>query len=122
MSKQAENPWEELLREREVLLAEMASLGGLIRASLFERFTTCTRPQCHCHKPRGKRHGPRTYLAVTRAKHQCQHYVPVKQTNAAKQGLRQYHRLLEIVDRITEINLTLMREGKLDDLESGKPP
>ena len=100
-------------RERDALLDELTGLRLLLRGSFFERFSTCSRPACACH--RGERHGPRAYVAVTAARVQRQHYVPKGQVAAVQGGVRQYRRLLEIVDRVTAINLALMRGGALDD-------
>lgn len=99
-------------REREKLLREMSSLIFLIRGSYFERFSTCSRPNCRCHQ--GQRHGPRSYVAVTEGKRQRQHYVPKGQQAAVKLGVDQYHRLLELMSRVTMINLELMRLNALD--------
>lgn len=104
-----------LHRRRQKLLREAASLWLLIRGSSFERFSTCSRPQCVCHK--GQRHGPRTYVVVTEQKAQKQHYVPREQVKAVKKGIRQYRRLLEIVWEVTRINLELMRRSALNKRE-----
>ena len=104
-----------LRRERTRLLRELSSLSGLLRGSLFERFSTCSRPTCRCHE--GQPHGPRTYVAVTCGKRQRQHYVPQSQRGAAREGVRQFHRLRAIVDRVTAINLLLMRGCGLDEPE-----
>ena len=106
-----------LLRERRKLARELAALPLLVRGSLFERFSTCSRPKCACH--RGLRHGPRTYVAVTQEKKQRQHYVPKQQVDAVEEGVQQYHRLLAILDRITAINLQLMRMGVLHEHTTG---
>jgi hypothetical protein len=102
-----------LQKRRRKLLGEAASLWLLICGSSFERFSTCSRPQCGCHK--GQRHGPRTYVAVTVQKVQKQHYVPKEQVEAVEKGIRQYHRLLEIVLDVTRINLELMRRNALKE-------
>ena len=106
-----------LRRERRRLLEELPTLARLLRASYFERFSTCSRPSCPCH--RGQRHGPRGYVAVTTARTQRQHYVPQHQQLAVGEGIRQYHRLVSIVDRVTAINLELMRGGVLDEPDPG---
>jgi hypothetical protein len=54
---------------------------------------------------------------VTSEKRQRQHYVPQNQRVAAREGVRQFHRLLAIVDRVTAINLVLLRGGALDEPE-----
>ena len=102
-----------LRRERRRLLAELASLSQVIRGSFVERFSTCSRPTCACHA--GRRHGPRFYVAVTQRRAQRQHYVAKRQVEAVRRGIAQYHRLLDILDRLTAINLQFMRGGMLDE-------
>jgi len=102
-----------LRQKRQKLLKELSSLSLLIRGSYFERFSTCSRPDCACHK--GNLHGPRSYVSVTQGKKQKQHYVPKQQVLTVQKGVQQYHRFWEILDRITKINLELMRGGKLDE-------
>jgi hypothetical protein len=100
-------------RERQRLLNELTRLTTLIRGSFFERFSTCSRPTCKCHE--GERHGPRGYVTVKEGQGQRQFYVPQSQTDAVRHGIQQYHRLLEIVDRISAINLELMQGGTLNE-------
>ena len=102
-----------LQQRRQKLLGKAASLWLLICGSCFERFSTCSRPQCTCHK--GQRHGPRTYVVVREQKTQKQHYVPREQVKTVEKGIRQYHRLLEIVSEVTRINLELMRRSALNE-------
>lgn len=103
-------------RERQRLLSELSSLTKLIRGSFFERFSTCARPACGCH--RGERHGPRGYVTVKEGQRQRQYYVPQSQTEAVRHGIQQYHRLMEIVDRVSTINLERMQGGTLNDPDS----
>jgi hypothetical protein len=42
--------------------------------------------------------------------HQRQKYVPQAQVRAALKGIEQYHRLQEIVEEITRINLALIKQ------------
>ena len=103
-------------RERQRLLSELSDLTKLIRGSFFERFSTCARPTCGCH--RGERHGPRGYVTVKEGRRQRQYYVPQNQTEAVRHGIQQYHRLMEIVDRISAINLERMQGGTLNEPDS----
>ena len=97
----------ELLDERGRLLAELGSLSHMLHGSWVERFSVCSRPGCRCHS--GNRHGPRHYLVVREEGRQRQKYVPNSQVTAAQTGLAEYRRVREIVDRITQINLVLMK-------------
>ena len=93
---------------RDSLLAEMRSLSGMLHGSWLERYSTCSRPGCACH--RGERHGPRRYLVVNVGGRQRQKYIPNGKVPAALEGVAQHRRLLELVDRLTEINLILLKE------------
>ena len=97
-----------LLNERQRLLAEMAGLSGLLHGSWLERYSTCSRPGCACHQ--GCRHGPRRYLVVNEGGRQRQRYISAGLESVVHQGLAQYRRLQQIVARLTQINLALMRQ------------
>ena len=102
-----------LRAERGELLEELSRLSLLIHGSYFERYSTCSRSGCACHE--GRRHGPRGYVALRSSGRPAQHYVPQSQVGAAQKGVAQYQRLLQVADRITAVNLALMRGGRLDE-------
>ena len=104
MNKKKTSP----LEKRDALLAEMASLRGLLNGSLVQRYSTCSRKNCACHT--GKRHGPRLYLAVTGDGGQRQTYVPAACAARTAEGVSQGKRLRAIVREVTALNLRLMRE------------
>jgi hypothetical protein len=97
-----------LLKERALLLDELATLPHMLHGSWVERFSVCSRAVCRCRS--GQRHGPRHYLVVHENGRQRQKYVPNSQVAAAQAGRGEYRRVREIVDQITQINLTLMKE------------
>jgi len=99
-----------LQKERAGLLAELATLSRLLHGSWVKRYSVCSRPGCKCRS--GKRHGPRHYLVVNEAGHQRQKYVANSQVEVAMEGLAQHRRLRKIVDQITQLNLTLMKEDE----------
>ena len=103
----------ELLNERALLLAELGALPHMLHGSWVERFSVCSRAGCRCHS--GDRHGPRHYLVVQEKGRQRQKYIPNAQVAAAQKGLAEYRRLREIVDKITHINLALMKEDAYED-------
>lgn len=119
MAKLSTGKVTELCAQRHGLLLELSTLCTLVHGSVFERFSVCSRPNCSCHD--GDRHGPRTYLAVGSSSGQRQHYVPVSQMEAAREAVRQYDRLRRIVERITRINLELLRGGSLEQCRDWKP-
>ena len=99
--------------ERRTLLEELATLSLLLQGSWVERYSVCSRVGCKCHT--GERHGPRHYLVINEDGQQRQKYVPNSQVEAALEGLGQYRRLREITERITQLNLALMKEGDYAD-------
>jgi hypothetical protein len=101
-----------LRKERDGLLDELAGSGCVLRGTLLERYSTCTRKECRCHQ--GERHGPRAYVVVTQQGRQRQHYVPRSQRAHAGAAVGRYHAILKILDRLTEINLQLMRAEALE--------
>ena len=107
------NQVENLLKERAGLAEELGTLSHLLQGSWVERFSVCSRPGCKCH--RGQKHGPRRYLVVLENGKQRQKYIPNAQVDAAKKGRNEYRRLCGIVDRITQINLLLMKEDAYED-------
>lgn len=100
-----------LVEERTRLLAELGTLSRLLHGSWVERYSVCARENCKCR--RGERHGPRRYLVVNEGGRQRQKYVANAQVRVALEGLAQHRRLREIVERITQINLTVMKEAEL---------
>jgi hypothetical protein len=97
-----------LIQERAELLAKLEKLSQLLHGTWVERYSVCSRPGCTCHQ--GKRHGPRHYLVINEKGRQRQKYISNSQVQAALTGLAQYRRLQEIIDRITHLNLALMKE------------
>ncbi len=102
-----------LIEERKKLLAELSTLDQLLHGSWLERYSTCSRKSCKCH--RGERHGPRYYLVVTENGRQKQKYIPLGRKDAALAGVKQGERMLAIVEAVTKINLQLIKEGGYDD-------
>ena len=102
-----------LVRERQKLLEELTRLSLIIHGSYFERYSTCSRPGCACHK--GERHGPRAYVAERKDGKPKQHYIRKSQVGVVKKGIEQYHLMLRIADRISGINLELARAGRLGE-------
>ncbi len=97
-----------LLAERTRLVAELGTLSRVLHGSWVERYSLCSRANCKCHG--GERHGPRRYLVVNEEGRQRQKYVPNSCVAQALEGLAQYRRLQDIVERLTQVNLALMKE------------
>jgi hypothetical protein len=101
-----------LVEKRRRLLGHLAGLQRLVHGSYVERFSTCSRTQCACH--RGQRHGPRAYVVVYRHGRQRQVYIRRDQVPVVRRGLQEDQRAAELLRDITDVNLALMRAGALD--------
>lgn len=98
-------------RKRRGLLRKLGSLAGLLQGSYVERFSLCARKGCLCHQ--GQRHGPRSYLVVYRRKRQRQLYVREAERPAVRRGLRQHEQARKLIAQLTDVNLWLLRLGRL---------
>lgn len=102
---------QKLLKERSDLLSELGTLSCMLHGSWVERYSVCSRPDCRCHQ--GERHGPRHYLVINENGRQRQKYIVNVNVETALRGIAEHKRVLEIVDRITHINLALLKEKSL---------
>ncbi len=97
-----------LAGRRRPLVAQLAGLGPVLRASLIERFTQCGKAGCKCM--RGEKHGPAYYLTVSYAKGKTrQVYVSKDLQPLAQTWVRNYHQALTVLEEISSINLELIR-------------
>ena len=96
----------QLIEERSALVEELSSFSHMIHGSILERLTVCSRPNCQCKQ--GKKHGPITCIVINEDKKQRQKYVPKKMVKHAADAINEYHRAIEIIDRISQINLMLI--------------
>ncbi len=106
------NKTNKIIKERTNLLSKLEKLPQLLHGTWVERYSICSRPDCKCHQ--GKRHGPRHYLVINEKGRQRQKYISNSQVQTALTGLSQYRELQEIVDRITHLNLELMKDSECE--------
>ena len=112
MSSETSKKIAALKKEREALLGELARSALVLKGTFLERYSTCARKRCRCHQ--GERHGPRAYVLFSQARRQRQYYVPLSQTANARAAVGHYHAILKTLERLTEINLQLMRAEALE--------
>jgi len=97
-----------LLEERQRAVKRLGEVSEVLRASLLERMTQCSRPGCKCM--RGEKHGPAYYLTVSYSQGKTrQAYVPKDRKKTAEAWIRNYRRVWEALEEISRINLELLR-------------
>jgi len=99
---------ENLVAEREDLFSKLSALPHIIHGSVVERYTVCSRLNCKCRQ--GKRHGPIMCVVVNENGRQRQKYIPKQMHRLARLYVDEYKQALEIMDRISAINLQLLSE------------
>ena len=97
-----------LLQRRRKTVAKLGEVGEVLRASLLERLTQCGKGGCKCMA--GQKHGPSYYLTVSYPKGKTrQIYVSKDLKAVAESWIENYHRVWEALEKISEINLELLR-------------
>jgi hypothetical protein len=95
-----------LHHKREQLLDELRHLPDLMRGKVYERERKCGRASCPCASG-GPRH-PGLQLTVNLGGRTRSRYVRQGERAAVEAKLAAYRRLWELVDELTEVNLTLL--------------
>ena len=100
---------ERLLIKKKELLKKLPSLGEIIRGTFNRWYLTCQHSWCQCHQNKKYRHGP--YLRITRQKDgkPYQIYVPFHLEKKAKKWVKNYHRLWQGMEKISDLNIKLLR-------------
>ena len=97
-----------LLEERRRAVERLGRMDEVLRASLLERMTQCSKPGCKCMK--GEKHGPAYYVTVSYSKGKTrQAYVPKDRKKIAEAWIGNYRRVWEALEEISRINLELLR-------------
>ena len=98
---------EKLRRQKTKLAVNVGAQGNLLKGSLIERFTVCTRPGCRC--ARGYKHGPYLYVSVFDGKRSRQVYVPKSMVKEVRSWVKNYGSTKKLIDNISAINIALIK-------------
>jgi hypothetical protein len=100
-----------LRQRRQGLVQLLPPAGEVLRGSLVERYVTCGNPSCKC--ARGERHGPMWYLTVTLGPGRTTGgIISADQVEQVRHWIKNYHRLKEDLERISEINREMLRRDQ----------
>ena len=99
---------EKLEQLRAKAASALPDLQATLRGSLLKRFLQCGNAKCRCH--RGRRHGPYYYLTVNKPGRKviCQK-IPRGREAQVKVWLKNYKRIKKGLEKISDINLELIR-------------
>jgi len=99
-----------LLQERKELVRQLSSLSKLIRGSLVRGSKKCGRKGCKCEK--GELH-PHVVISTFRSGKTHIVYVPKLYQKQAANAVNCNSHAKKIIDRISSINIELLKAGKL---------
>jgi hypothetical protein len=94
-------------QQRRRIANGMGAGGEILKGSLIERFTVCSRPGCRCLK--GKKHGPYLYISVFDGKQSRQVYVPKSMHSQVRNWVQNAQQVSEAVGRLSELSTELIR-------------
>lgn len=96
-----------LRKRRRQLVRGVGASGELLKCSLIERFTVCSKPGCRCGQ--GDKHGPYLYVSIFDGKQSRQIYVPQAMKKEVRLWARNYQQLSEKVAKISRLSVELIR-------------
>jgi hypothetical protein len=88
----------------------MPKLTGAVRGSLVTMKRVCGKPNCHCRK--GFKHKA-LYLSQRYKGRTRMVYVPQDMEEKAAEYTKNYREIKQILDKISDINIELLRKRKL---------
>jgi hypothetical protein len=96
---------EALLRHRDQLKTQLASVGDMRPGSLVARFRKCGKPSCHCAKDDDPGHGPSYSLTHAVAGKTVTHVIPPgAAVERTREQLDEYHRFRELVQQLIAVS------------------
>lgn len=96
----------ELEHKRDALIEELRSLGNLMRGTLIQARVKCGRKGCECEA--GERH-EKVHLCLNLHGRTRNLYVGRGRKDRVASLVREYQRARHIIEKLTEINLELLR-------------
>jgi len=109
MLKEAAMNEKKIMVEKEKVLKTAPALEEVIRGTFREVHLKCMRKKCKCHKAKKYRHGPFYRIGYGKGKTIHTVYVPKEKKARAKKYTDNYNRLWEAIERISELNIQLLK-------------
>jgi len=100
---------EVLNKKKKEILEHLPSLGEIVRGTFIEVYLECIREDCKCHKSKKYRHGPFYRISYGKDKKMHHIYVPLNWKNKAKRWTENYKKWWEAIEKISQINIKLMK-------------
>ncbi len=96
----------QLEQQRDVLIEQLRGLGNLMRGTLIQAHVKCGRKGCECEH--GEKH-EKVHLCLNFRGRTRNLYVGRGRKDAVASLVREYQRARQIIEKLTEVNLELLR-------------
>jgi hypothetical protein len=96
----------QLEQQRDALIEELRSLGNLMRGTLIQAHVKCGRKGCECEA--GEKH-EKVHLCLNLHGRTRNLYVGRGREDSVASLVREYQRARHIIEKLTEVNLELLR-------------
>jgi len=98
----------QLGKKREALETKIMNTGSMAKASYYERFIVCGKPNCKCRQ--GEKHGPVPWVTSGKGKETISTSVPTENVTKVKELIQSYKDFRNAQKEIKKIN------GEIDKL------
>ena len=98
-----------LKKAKEKVISGAPSIEEIVRGTFREVRLECIRKKCKCHKAKKYRHGPFYRISYGKSRKIHTIYIPKDKKNQAKRYTDNYNRLWEAMEKISELNVKLLR-------------
>ncbi len=108
---------ENLIKQRTLLIQEVLSLQEFVRGTLVKTKKKCGRKSCKCEK--GLLH-PHIYISTSRNRRNQVVYIRPNEVGQAEHYIKNYRKLTETLDKISQVNIALLKLEKNNTVKKGK--
>jgi len=100
----------DLVKERDSLVKKLSGYKHILRGTIVKQGNICGTPGCICKRKKNPiLHGPYSYLSHRSRKTINMIFLNKKKLPLAKEGVRDYNDIIELIYRIAEINFQILR-------------
>ena len=101
-----------LKQERSKIFEKMLNYSDCIRGTVIEIYKMCNNKNCECHSTNRKKHGLAYYLSSSHKGKTRMIYLPFFMVEAVKKQTDDYKKMLNLMERISEINSEIFKLKK----------
>jgi hypothetical protein len=105
------NKVQKLKNKKKKVVEQLPPLSEVIRGTFIECYLQCIRENCSCHKDKKYRHGPYYRISYGKKGRMYHVYVPLHLKETVKRWTKNYEKIREGIEKISDLNIKLIRSG-----------